>query len=892
MNHVFRGWDEVALLLDREAKEQEQGSTAWLNTGQCASLRAIARRIKNNGLIIADEVGMGKTRIAVALAKCVQKAGGRVAILVPPGLGYQWEDELRTGGLTNIPPILRSLWAYLSAWDNGEGKTEKRPWFKENIVVLSHMFTHWRLSITSDYWRWSLLPEIFAQWRLKKYGRLPRYYYGNKVLKDPWTKNAGKSIIDAIPLTGDHPAKKFLNELDNQYVWRGELKENYIQGTALRKWLENAVGIGLGAFDLILVDEAHKARGEESGLSRILKNVILKTKEYRVVGLTATPVELDVAQWANTLSRIGLKKDLLDRIDNVIKDYVEAVKHLRQCWPPDEEILRTYRNASNRFKKELSPYVLRRDKREDKAVQLFQETTGEKLNRYRKESKLIIDAYNLTPKWQKAICAAEALSFASRLMDNSVAKRLRLTIGSGHGVAALLDQFQIDEVLDQKQLNYDQNDPIDGNSIHDQPLVVKGDGKRQQRAQWWINNITHLFKDGENSLYEHPAIIKAAKSIETSIIRKDKVLVFGRFTKPLRALVNLLNARAMLKALNSNEPWSQSKVHKDDYEDEWPAVRAAHTQLQSSISLENLDSILSKQYSRLDNIRSQFRGKLVDKTRKGFTQHGIRDNDKYFKAFEAFSRATELRDGDDLQIVSRAFLELLPSENTSDIGSFEPRTLAQTFCELMKSAIDRDDPDPDKDGDGSIDEQEADNLWETVKVRLKDEYGRTQGSFARLLYGGTSIHSRRLIQLAFNRKGSMPKVLVAQSMVGREGLNLHKACRTVLMLHPEWNPGVAEQQIGRVDRVDSYWSEELHKAILAKKHNDDIPRIIIQPVIFKGTYDEYNWNVLRERWDDLRAQLHGVVVPARLVENDEKSEAILKEISNCCPSFSPLTESL
>ena len=80
--------------------------------------------------------------------------------------------------------------------------------------------------------------------------------------------------------------------------------------------------------------------------------------------------------------------------------------------------------------------------------------------------------------------------------------------------------------------------------------------------------------------------------------------------------------------------------------------------------------------------------------------------------------------------------------------------------------------------------------------------------------------------------------------------------------------------------------------ILAKKHNDDIPRIIIQPVIFKGTYDEYNWNVLRERWDDLRAQLHGVVVPARLVENDEKSEAILKEISNCCPSFSPLTESL
>jgi SNF2 family DNA or RNA helicase len=52
-------------------------------------------------------------------------------------------------------------------------------------------------------------------------------------------------------------------------------------------------------------------------------------------------------------------------------------------------------------------------------------------------------------------------------------------------------------------------------------------------------------------------------------------------------------------------------------------------------------------------------------------------------------------------------------------------------------------------------------------------------------------------------------VLVAQSVVGREGLNLHRACRTVILLHPEWNPGVVEQQIGRVDRLSSYWEQLL-----------------------------------------------------------------------------------
>jgi hypothetical protein len=102
------------------------------------------------------------------------------------------------------------------------------------------------------------------------------------------------------------------------------------------------------------------------------------------------------------------------------------------------------------------------------------------------------------------------------------------------------------------------------------------------------------------------------------------------------------------------------------------------------------------------------------------------------------------------------------------------------------------------------------------------------------MYGGTEPQTRRFLQLAFNRPGSHPRVLVAQSLVGREGLNLHRACRTVVLLHPEWNPGVVEQQIGRVDRVDSLWERQLGERLGQGPGEAPWPRILVRPVVFRA----------------------------------------------------------
>ena len=76
-----------------------------------------------------------------------------------------------------------------------------------------------------------------------------------------------------------------------------------------------------------------------------------------------------------------------------------------------------------------------------------------------------------------------------------------------------------------------------------------------------------------------------------------------------------------------------------------------------------------------------------------------------------------------------------------------------------------------------------------------------------------------------------------------------RPCPALLAECPECDPGVVEQQIGRVKRVNCRWARELNRAIEEGKTGADLPRIEIRPVIFKVTYDEHDWQVLQERWD-------------------------------------------
>jgi superfamily II DNA or RNA helicase len=215
--------------------------------------------------------------------------------------------------------------------------------------------------------------------------------------------------------------------------------------------------------------------------------------------------------------------------------------------------------------------------------------------------------------------------------------------------------------------------------------------------------------------------------------------------------------------------------------------------------------------------------------------------------------------------------------------TIDPVELSNKYLELFYAITDLDKES--EEDSAELDESKIENILELLNESLKIEYGTQLARFARFMFGETQQHTRRLIQLSFNRSNSFPYVLVAQSKVGREGLNLHKACKTVMMLHPEWNPAVAEQQIGRVDRLGSLWAQQIQSYEMG---NGEIPRIEIRPMVFKNTYDDQNWRVLRERWDDLRAQLHGIIIPDRIYEIcDEEDRKIIEELNDAAPSFMP-----
>lgn len=867
MSQTFQGWRTVAAHLETLA----QGATIVLNEGQRWSLRKTAARLPENGLVLADEVGMGKTRIASAVANAVIAAGGRVAVLVPPGLGYQWREELRTADV-KAPPILRSLWQFLKLWE--DATTPTPPWSDERCLVISHAFTNWRLGANSDPWRWSLLPEVYAHWVKATHGEFPQNYRRKQRLSDPWVKRAAQSIVESARRQGSKSrAWSLATELAKNTPWPDALDAKMYQREGeLRGWLERSVGLGLGVFDLVVIDEAHKSRGEESGLSRLLERVILQPRESdrRRLALTATPVELGIHQWQQTFARVGLSST---SVQTVTARYSEAVRAVRLT-PRNSGAREQFERAARDFQGVLQPYLIRRDKREEDAVVHFQEHTNEGHHAYRRLSEVLVRAEHLSPAWKQSICAAEALSFTASLVDDSTAKRLRLTLGNGHGLSALIDDMHRESGDDTPE------DQAEAQALPNVAINPERT-KQAERVEWWKRVLVAPFpraESAEAALYEHPAILAAVESVERVTQAGEKVLVFGRFTRPLRALVDLLNARQLLRILDGgDEFWPQEKVH----DAEWSAVQAAHRQLKRNgeIQKKELDKLLGARYRMLETQRESFRDSLLAKLESGLSAS---EADATLRSlFGAFKTSVEnpASERRTLAAIARAMSDYLG--NAFSTASESDLVLA--FAELVLAASDLE-----QDSDTALEDGEAAIKWEAIESRVREEYSHAQGGFARLMHGGSLPATRRLLQLAFNRRLAFPRVLVAQSIVGREGLNLHRACRTVLLLHPEWNPGVVEQQIGRVDRLGSLWEGLLRQAIAEAWSQDETPRIEIWPIVFQGTYDESNWRILKERWDELRAQLHGVILTTQGSEADEEMCSLVEEINAAAPNFSPV----
>jgi hypothetical protein len=179
-------------------------------------------------------------------------------------------------------------------------------------------------------------------------------------------------------------------------------------------------------------------------------------------------------------------------------------------------------------------------------------------------------------------------------------------------------------------------------------------------------------------------------------------------------------------------------------------------------------------------------------------------------------------------------------------------------------------------------EQALERLEEVLDDEAKESIRRQTG-YCRLMDGATEWNVRRTIQEGFNDPRGYPRVLIAQSRGGREGLNLDKACRILVQFHPEWNPGVVEQQIGRVDRLDSHWSQRFEA--WRRHRRGEPPRIEVLQVVFEGTYDAQQRELLARRTKDFDAALFGSLLDAAAWE--KVPEHLKAQLRASAPDFDP-----
>jgi len=856
-----------------EARERV-GEAVRLNAGQRAALHVLGRRLPEGGMVLADEVGMGKTRIVVQLIESVVACGGRVAVLVPGGLGYQWQRELLGGGLIT-EQVLRGIFGFMEAWSTQDAE----PWHERQLVLLSHAFSNWQIRENADARRWLLLPALVATLR-ERAGQAGGARLVSQVRRWPVGEAALCAATAISKFMQQNPSRdaRVLLEFAQTTRWAPLMRPSeYAAGTNSRYMLMKAVGLGFGRFDLVIVDEAHKSRGRDARLSVLLEEMLHVDANTRFVAMSATPVELDSAQWLQTLERIRIPASRLQAVKAAIEDYTHAVQQVRSAWRTSAQARDAYVVAARGFQRALGDLVVRRDKREDADVQTYLAHGGRNYRDTR--SEILVDTPALATPWKQAVCAAEALSVIRGGGDGGD-KRLRLTLASGHGTSKFLDEDEDEEVKIEGALEIERAGGL-------RPVEVPAQfAHGQQRAVWWRASLQASLRAVNDPVHGHPALGAAVTAIEQRTRGGEKVLVFGRYNRPMQALEHLLNAREMLRRLADGRYWPQRRLREGPDDDEWPAVRAAHSQWTQEhgaphpIALDRINGVLAQRFASEHDSREAFRNALVHRLGEGLA--GQPFYERLWEGFRAATLRSQPSDDDTKSVVvlTRALLEMTANAAVD----MDAQALGREFVALVNAMLDNDAAGAEVESEGYPIES-----WAVLEQRLATEFGSRTSKFARLMNGHTPMESRRVIQQAFNRARAAPTVLIAQSLVGREGLNLHEACRVVVLLHPEWNPAVVEQQIGRVDRIGSRWAQDLRVAVQAGDRAEALPRIEVLPVVFRGTYDEHNWRVLRERWDDLRAQLNGEVIPPRFVGTDctEEDRALLKQLESAAPNFSP-----
>lgn len=926
----FLGWSRVAEHLLSVAGDD----SAPLDDGQRSSLTWMAERLPKSGVVLADEVGTGKTRIACALVKAVLHAKGRVAVVVPHGLMHQWQKEAHILGMsqaksfTSMSDFIQD--AKTQPWEEIAPRPKDTPTVCALKTPRGCKDTEWLLishgfrapQVRQGRWpaEWRVaLPSYVRAELSRQASRADGRTHVGKLLDDPHktTHRIARAIEQQVR---GHDRVKLRRRLDQLPPFRrgGDNTKlvEALQGDG-RALVEELLGLWLGEFDLLVIDEAHKSRGEvdvdsaapgaASGtvLARLVDALLRQPAGGRRLCLTATPMELELSQWLDLLSRARSGIDQ-ERGRQVVKRLHDAAA--RAAVAPDEgSRLDDLCAAAKNFTKTLAPHVTRRRRDEDPLVTSFRDKLPDGRRRdaphpHRNVRPLRVgwtDTVGENSPWRDVLFAAECMSQSARgltLKDTEnwprAVRDAYTKLSAGH--------VSIDLSETNKPLQIPEPGTIDEHTR----------GKIVRTAYWYrqlrvgrkqVLEAAPSVNGAEiNPDAEHPRILAAVKEIESWTLKREKVLVFGVFLQPLHILMDVLNVRRALRDADQERPSALNFFPE----------RRGSTDAKQSHRSKVLLGIASQQLKRMrterdDNGEPVLKGRLASgdgaemrralaDSHKAYERLRDKVRRRAKKPVDAWRSDPTLLGGAPAErelegaledhLVSFVLDDFLATTSESDEVSDERfADLATEFVEDRLRPL-LGELGSDDANDKKRPEEQAEQRIKSLKELVKDSSSR-QSQHARLLDGDKSWQTRRYMQAAFNRDASSPYILIAQSQVGREGLNLHESCRVVVQFHAEWNPAVLEQQIGRVDRKGSLW-EQRAQQWLADGALGEPPFIEVRQLIFEGTYDAYQWDRVMRRQLVFDASLFGSLLPVALWES--LSEEKRAELRDAAPNFQPL----
>jgi hypothetical protein len=848
---------------------------------QDKSLEWLSRQLQQRpGVLIADEVGLGKTRLAIALAVCVAACGGRVALLVPPGLTYQWRDEELRAFLRQLAGLqldwvpnditTKVLRTYPDLFDGGKRAPAYPLSSHAQFVFVSHRFglPHGLPSL-KNHELWGL--PFALKLKLVKDGRKVR--------------NARKLELssgqtDAVDWLAEHLPKRLSDLVTGDIL--SKVSTDVFEDPDAEALFGNLIGELIGDVDLVIIDEAHKSRAgandlatkekraatkQQSRLTKCLDHILLRpgsaTRHAKRLALTATPMEMDAEQWGAIFHRIGLEHAEVKQLTSIVQEFESAVKAVRVG--SDHELQRLA-NASRAFQDGLQGIVTRRVWRDHPAVQCFTPYALEpnSAHPHRRLLSTTVALTDLKMEERIQLACAEGLAAASRGIDtHAVTKHA----GARHAQALpLLNESALESNAPSASKKADAVVTIMDAAEH---------AKRQRQA-YWMQTLRDLSQDMGPvaqetvwSLQWHPKVRHAIELIEGLVAQGRKVLVFAEFLEPMGALDRALNIRHYLTQVRDRQPVFLPvgvKANDPDLQRWLTSPELGFTAAQIASFTEDAEHLGKAYYRARDTLREVCQSAASD----FFAQ--VRQGPVTLPP-EAMHT-----------VVTWLVQQLCVYEQ--DVVATTKGNRGRIHDMVVERLQSLQDADPA--GKTEADEVDAARPFDWLRVIKEqeedleaDQSGRyvfRMSPFSQRLYGETKPSTRRVRQSAFNNEQLHPRVLIGQSVVASEGLNLHHACRSVVLFHLDWNPGRIEQQIGRVDRQGSDWMQTFENW-RSKGGSGDMPYIDIHTIALEGTYDAFRTEVVNERARILRSQLFGEILPAEQLQRlPEEARAVIGSI--------------